>query len=161
MLDLKKLYVEIHDRLWLKALSILKNEDDASDVIQEVFYKLCEMNKAEQDKMESPKSYLWRMVQNRSFDVIKKRKNEVDTNVLYSVHSSSREYDKFELQDFLEFIESLLVFNVEEQKVWAEMKQGLPNREIAEETGIKVDKIRKIRFTIKRRIQNKLKVKSR
>ena len=142
MLDLKKLYVEIHDRLWLKALSILKNEDDASDVIQEVFYKLCEMNKAEQDKMESPKSYLWRMVQNRSFDVIKKRKNEVDTNVLYSVPSSSREYDKFELQDFLEFIESLLVFNVEEQKVWAEMKQGLPNREIAEETGIKVDKIR-------------------
>lgn len=74
-------YAQIFDRYWtvlfLHALQMLRDEEDARDIVQELFATLWQ--KSESIEITNTlSSYLYRSVRNRVFDYIKRRKVMTD-----------------------------------------------------------------------------------
>ena len=62
--ELEQIYNEAYKAVYWTALSLLKNESDAEDVVQDCFATLLERGMA----ADSPRSYIYAMVRNRSID---------------------------------------------------------------------------------------------
>lgn len=68
---LQSLYTEYGPLVYRRCLTILKNEDEAWDGVQEVFLQLAERHTVV-EKMVSPTAYLWRMATNYSLNRLKR-----------------------------------------------------------------------------------------
>src|ERR1700759_2439708 len=55
------------------AQSIIRNQEDAKDIVQDCFLKLWEIDTVE-EKVEATKSFLYTMVRNRCIDYVRRRK---------------------------------------------------------------------------------------
>lgn len=62
---LAKLYGRMRRRMYALAKRILRSHDDAEDIVQEVFCKLCELDP---EPIQSAESFLYRIVQNLSLN---------------------------------------------------------------------------------------------
>lgn len=146
--DVKKLFDELYDRLVYFSYQIVKNKEQAEDIVQEAFIKLWNNKDALTDSTQVLKSYLYSSVKNLSLNVLRHDKvvdryvqftrtvNEptdapiveaiISAEVMSQIHKALEElpehYKQISLLSFFE---------------------GKKNQEIADELGISVNTIKK------------------
>ena len=106
--ELKNLFAEIknnnniafeefyskYDKLVLKiTYSILKNKNDAEDVMQLVFEKIYSMNK-EKLSTKNEASWLYSVTRNETLNYLKSNKNNINLYDLYEIEDNNNELDK-------------------------------------------------------------------
>lgn len=67
--------ISVRTKLLRFAHSVVRDEEDAKDVVQDCFLKLHQMN-GELDRVENVEAFAMRMVRNRGLDLLKKKKPE-------------------------------------------------------------------------------------
>src|SRR5690242_10416824 len=82
--------------------SIIHNEEDAKDIVQDCFIKLWDDDSALSQKTESVKSFLYTMVRNRCIDYVRKKKV-----ITKAVNYLQNNEEKFEYFDELAFAEMM------------------------------------------------------
>lgn len=129
------------------AYSVVKDPDDARDVVQQVFMKLWNL-KNEVNTHQNIRSYLHRSVINTSLNFIEKKQRTVSENQLTEAVFNSQQTD--ETVDYsLEEVESAIKKAIEElpercQVVFSLSRYSeLSNKEIAEHLGISIKAVEK------------------
>lgn len=74
--ELEQLFRDHYEGLCRYAFTILKNQDDAADIVQHLFVKLWE-KRSEIEILSNVKSYLYRSAYNASLNAVKKSKRQV------------------------------------------------------------------------------------
>jgi RNA polymerase sigma-70 factor (family 1) len=155
----RKAFEEIYRRCWhplfLHAYHILDDEDDAQDIVQDLFITL--WNKSFADQIHtSPKSYLYVMVRNKVLNHIRKKK--INANFIQFLSAKLTEKDFNTVQD-IELKELTVLIDREIDLLPPRMKQVfemsrkefLTHKEIAE-------RLSKSEETVKKQITNSLKL---
>ena len=95
----------IKDKLFRYALRILKNEDEAKDVVQETFIKVWN-KRDEMDTLENMEAWCVRVARNLALDKLKsKHSNSVDIDNAYDLQSNSQSpYSSTEQSDTMQSI---------------------------------------------------------
>jgi RNA polymerase sigma-70 factor (family 1) len=155
----RKAFEEIYRRYWhplfLHAYRILDDEDEAQDIIQDIFITF--WNKPPADQIHtSLKSYLYVMVRNKVLNHI--RKNKINANFIQLLSTKLTEKDfktvqDIELKELAVLIDSEIDLLPPRMKQVFEMsrKEFLTHREIAERLGTSEE-------TVKKQITNSLKL---
>ncbi|PTN05303.1 RNA polymerase sigma-70 factor (ECF subfamily) [Mangrovibacterium marinum] len=132
-----KLYSQ---RLYGFAYSILKNHEDAKEIVQETFLKLWK-NRKQLRSDQSPKAFLFKISYNISIDLIRRRlKNDQYLEYLKGHFSDNDEAaeniaDYNELSDALKKI--IAEFPEQRQRIFRmSREEGLSHAEIADKLGI-------------------------
>lgn len=146
--DIKSLFDELYDRLVYFAYQIIRDQEQAEDIVQEAFVKLWGNKNTLTNSEQSLKSYLYNTVKNLSLNVIRHSK-VVDRYVQLNL----REDEPIDAP----IVEAIMSAEVLSQihKAVAELPQqyktisllsffeGKKNQEIADELGISVNTIKK------------------
>ena len=155
----RKAFEEIYRRYWhplfLHAYHILDDEDEAQDIIQDLFISF--WNKPPTDQIHtSLKSYLYVIVRNKVLNHI--RKNKINANFIQLLSTKLTEKDfktvqDIELKELAVLIDSEIGLLPPRMKQVFEMsrKEFLTHREIAERLGTSEE-------TVKKQITNSLKL---
>ena len=138
--SLDAVYAMYHGRIYGFALSYLKDEDDAMDIVQESFIKLWESRKTLKDGTRLD-ALIFTVTRNAILSLFRKRSTEKKYleylgNVIQSNNSGAEELSDF---DFLqEKYEALIPqLPVKRREIFIlSRKKGLSNKEIAELKGI-------------------------
>ncbi len=95
----------VKDKLFRYALRILKNEDEAKDVVQETFIKVWN-KRDEMDTLENMEAWCVRVARNLALDKLKsKHSNLVDIDNAYDLQSNSQSpYSSTEQSDTMQSI---------------------------------------------------------
>ena len=72
------------------AQSIIHNEEDAKDIVQDCFIKLWDDDSALEEKADTVKSFLYTMVRNRCIDYVRKKK--VITKATHHLQTNEDEF---------------------------------------------------------------------
>ena len=86
------LYKNYHDIVYGIAFSILRNKDNSEDITQNVFTKLLRIEK-DQLPSKGEASWLYTVTKNEVFQFLRKQKNIVDIDDLYTIESENNEID--------------------------------------------------------------------
>ncbi len=141
MLAFDLLYEHYSHKLFSFVFKILKNEDEAEDIVQEVFVKIWESR----DKLEDYKllnSYIFTIAYNNSIDLIRKRIN--NSKYLEHLRNSSvlqanpATISEAEFNDLSAQVDKLILnLPVRQKQVYLlHREKGLTYPEIAEHMGI-------------------------
>lgn len=143
--DFKTKVLPVSKKVLRFATHFLKDEDDARDVVQDIFLKLWQKRK-ELDHVENWEAFAMRMTRNRCLDIIRAGRTvpmDADTDrqlkqVSVDVHS------KIELNEAASQVRHLISRLPEIQRQVMEMRdlQQLEYEEIAELTGLQINAIR-------------------
>lgn len=138
----KEVFKEYYNPLCNFAISITSDRKMAQDVVQDVFTKLWD-KRNELVINSNEKSYLFQAVKNRSFELLRKRKNEAKINVSDFEESYNQEKEledqanKFMLKEFL--FNSIRQLPPKCQEIFVLNKvNGLTYSEIADDLNISV-----------------------
>ncbi|VAW27485.1 RNA polymerase ECF-type sigma factor [hydrothermal vent metagenome] len=95
----------VKDKLFRYTLRILKNEDEAKDVVQETFIKVWN-KRDEMDKLENMEAWCVRVARNLALDKLKsKHNNSVDIDNAYDLQTSNQSpYSSAEQSDTMRSI---------------------------------------------------------
>lgn len=99
----------VKDKLFRYTLRILKNEDEAKDVVQETLIKVWN-KRDEMDRLENMEAWCVRVARNLALDKLKsKHNNSVDIDNAYDLQSSSQSpYSTTEQKDTLKTIHNFI-----------------------------------------------------
>lgn len=153
-----KLYDIYWEHLFFYVSGILKNKDDAEDIVQEVFVNVWEMRKKLSEVREM-KSYLLTIARNMSLKKIlsdKKKHDHIDSFIAFAIDtelSPEEEYSIKELSQYIDQEIDTLPSKMKEVFVLSREK-NFSNKEIAEQLNIS-------EHTVKKQINNSIrKIKS-
>jgi RNA polymerase sigma-70 factor (ECF subfamily) len=155
----KGAFEEIYDRYWgamyIHAYKMLKDEDEAKDVIQELFAHLW-AQRQELELRTSLKAYLYTALRNRIlniFDSRKVRSNYIESLAIYFEEHHLITEERFREKELENIIEREIANLPEKMRVVFELsrKQHLSHKEIALELQIS-DK------TVKKQINNAIRI---
>lgn len=129
------------DKLFRFALSILKNNEDAKDAVQEVVLKLWKY-KSSLDKTRNTESFCLKAIKNQCLDVIRKQKQQ--TNYQNNRSGDSFVEPIFENIDLIEILKKELNNLPPQQRIAIELKdfQGYDYEEISEMLDQSINSIR-------------------
>ncbi len=135
---ISSIYKELAPQLLLTAYYYLKNEEDAKDVVSDVFERLLKLNDTELNELlhsNEIKGYLFIVVKHKCFDFIKVKKNRATIlqHVFYLFNTKTDINVKFE-EDLFEKL--ILELPNRESQVLKLSVQGYKNEEIAEQLNI-------------------------
>jgi len=101
-----KLTLSLSDSLYRTANSILRNEDEAIDAVQDVLLKLWEI-RADLASVDNQKAFVFKALRNKCLDIIKLRKQtiEVDENKL---DEDLNPYEQLAIRDTVELVYRLI-----------------------------------------------------
>lgn len=155
--ELKDIVYKYKDQMYRLALSIMKNKDDAEDVLQDVFVK-CWEQKKRIEKSDSIKSYLFKMTRNRCLDVLKKHSRKYENEQLInheSMHTIENNLDQIEK---LKIVNMLIDKLPEQNKTIIRLREteGMEFDEIEKITGLKQDNIRTILSRTKKKLKQQI-----
>ncbi len=155
--ELKDIVYKYKDQMYRLALSIMKNKDDAEDVLQDVFVK-CWEQKKRIEKSDSIKSYLLKMTRNRCLDVLKKHSRKYENEQLEnheSMHTIENNLDQIEK---LKIVNMLIDKLPEQNKTIIRLREteGMEFDEIEKITGLKQDNIRTILSRTKKKLKQQI-----
>ena len=156
-------FQEHHAALLLIAYRYMRNQDDAEDVVADVYKKLLGFS-VEQRNALLPKDdtefvyYVKKMVVNKSLDTYKQKSNQ--RRLLSEHFSTNTDSDYFDEQDLLEprlqeIIHQLL--NQRELEVISLHVQGYKNIEIAQELGLSYFTVRNLIHLSKKKLKKQYK----
>lgn len=132
------LYKNLAPELLLTAFYYVKNEEDAKDVVADVFERVLKMTNLELQDLssnEKSKGYLFVMVKYKCFDLLKVQKNRLvilEKEVFKQQHATQSSHD-YEVDVFKKMILELPKREAEVLKLNIE---GFKHAEIAETMGI-------------------------
>lgn len=103
----EKLYSKYSTLVYGIAFSILKNKQDAEDVVQTVFAKLYDINA---DKLPTQKesSWLYTITKNEAIMLLRKRDNNLDLESIYDIETTNNEIEEVISKDYYNRIISKL-----------------------------------------------------
>ena len=94
----EKLYNNYNKLIYSIAYSILKNKQDAEDVVQIVFEKLYLIDK-EKLPNRNESSWLYSVTKNETINYLKHNKNNIDLDSIYNIEDDNNEINKIIDQD--------------------------------------------------------------
>ena len=94
----EKLYNNYNKLIYSIAYSILKNKQDAEDVVQIVFEKLYLIDK-EKLPNRNESSWLYSITKNETINYLKRNKNNIDLDSIYNIKDDNNEINKIIDQD--------------------------------------------------------------
>lgn len=94
----EKLYNNYNKLIYSIAYSILKNKQDAEDVVQIVFEKLYLIDK-EKMPNRNESSWLYSITKNETINYLKRNKNNIDLDSIYNIEDDNNEINKIIDQD--------------------------------------------------------------
>ncbi len=111
---LEELYNNCHKMVYGIAFSIMKNKEDAEDIMQVVFAKIQELDKT---KLPSAKGMTWlyTLTKNETLNYLKKKKGEISLDTIYEIENKNNEIDK--KIDHIEFNRLISKLNEKEQEI--------------------------------------------
>lgn len=94
----EKLYSRYNKLIYGIAFSILKNKQDAEDMVQNIFTKIYSIDK---NKLPSSNeaSWLYSVTKNETINYLKNKKNNIDLDNIYELEDNNNEIDKIINQD--------------------------------------------------------------
>lgn len=109
----EKLYKKYKTLIYGIAFSILKNKQDAEDVVQTVFAKLYDINA---DKLPTQKeaSWLYTITKNEAIMILRKRDNNLSLDSIYEIETSNNEIEEVISKDSYNRIISKLNYKEKE-----------------------------------------------
>lgn len=144
-------FTEIYERYWnvlfIHALKIVKSEDKAMDIVQDLFTALWE--DAGMCKIQvSLKAYLYAAVRNRTLDVIRRQGVEIRYLESFNKHTIAGNLDTEETVSFNELVR-LIDAGVADlpqqmQRIFCmSYREGQPHAQIADELNITIHTVKK------------------
>lgn len=129
-----------HNRIFRFALSFLKNENDAYDIVQDVFIKIWE-NRFTIQQDTKFNAYIFTVTKNTIFSLFRKRLNEQKYLDYLAELAVSNSQDTEELTDYVflqdKYEELINKLPTKRKEIFLlSRKVGLTNKEIAQEKGI-------------------------
>ncbi len=111
---IEELYSKYHKMVYGIAFSILKNKEDAEDIMQIVFAKIQELDKT---KLPDDKEMTWlyTLTKNETLNYLKKKKGELSLDTIYEIENKNNEID--EKIDRIEFNRLISKLNKKEQEI--------------------------------------------
>lgn len=92
-LAFEELYKKYNKLIYRIAYSILKNKQDAEDIVQIVFTKIYSMDK-EKLPNSNEASWLYFVTKNETINYLKNRKNNIDLDRIYEMEDDNKEINK-------------------------------------------------------------------
>lgn len=140
---LGNIYSELSPELLLTAYYYLKDEDDAKDIVSDVFERLLKLTDTELSELlnNNIKGYLFIVVKHKCFDFLKTKKNRASIlqNVFYLFNTKTEINTRFE-EDLFEKL--MIELPNREAQVLQLSIQGFKNEEIAEQLNISYNTVR-------------------
>jgi RNA polymerase sigma factor (sigma-70 family) len=123
------------------AFSILRNREDAKDVVQEVVLKLCK-KKTKLDRTNNVESFCMNTIKNCSLDVLRKKK--LENRFITNLNKRNTENQNFENIDLIRKLKNELKNLTVQQRMAVELKdfQGYKYEEISEILQCSINAIR-------------------
>ena len=143
MKGFEEIFREYHHQLLLYSLKFVDNENDAGDIVQEVFASLWEKQKV-LDENSSIKSYLYSATRNSCLNFLKHKKvvkkhEEHEARVKELEHFSSSEKSLIEKEDIQKIHQAINALTDQYKEVIRLSRfEGLKNKQIAEKLDIPV-----------------------
>lgn len=111
---LEELYKIYHKKVYGIAFSIVKNRDDAEDIMQIVFTKIQQMEKS---KLPSDKAMTWMytLTKNETFNFLKKKRKNISLDNMHEIENKNDEIKKIE--DIIQFNKLIHKLNPKEQEI--------------------------------------------
>jgi RNA polymerase sigma-70 factor (ECF subfamily) len=143
--DFKTEVLPMSNRLLRFALQILQNEEEAKDVLQDIFLKLWQ-KRDELEKVDNMDAFAMRMIRNRCLDVIRSRRT-VSMEVVKKAKikdEESSDTDYLENTDSVTLVKRIIAELPELQRIVIQLRdiEQLEYEEIAEATEMNVNAIR-------------------
>ena len=143
--DFKTEVLPISNKLLRFALQILQDEEEAKDVLQDIFLKLWQ-KRDELEKVENVEAFAMRMIRNRCLDVIKSRRT-VSMEIVKKSSlptDESTETDYLENSDSVGLVKQIIAELPDLQRTIIHLRdvEQLEFEEIAEATELNVNAIR-------------------
>lgn len=150
----------LHKQLFAYALSLLKNESDASDCLQEALTRLWE-KRGQLDKVDNPEAYATVTVRNVAITFLARRRRMTDNQPESPPDASDLDPDPLErifLKEKLEVVNKIIKTLPDNQRkvVMLSSLSGLSNNEIKQVTGLSDDNVRVILSRGRRKIKELL-----
>lgn len=155
--DFKLKVLPVSKKLLRFAVHFLKDEDEARDVVQDVFLKLWQ-KKDELDQIENMEAFAMRMTRNRCLDVLRANKvvpidAETDRKMkqeTVDVHS------QIELKEAANQVKTLIeqLPDVQRNVMYLRDIEQLEYEEIAERTGLQVNAVRVNLSRARKKVRN-------
>ena len=157
--DQFKNQVLVHkDQMYRLALRILRNEEDAKDIVQDSFLKLWSKRKV-LENINSIKSFSLTMVRNACIDHIRKHKPETDKEKqLYSKSDLQDPEKQLEVSDQLNRVKTIINQLNDQQREVIQLREieGLEYHEISEITGLSSNNLRVIISRARKEIKTQM-----
>lgn len=90
---LEEIYNKYQKVIYGIAFGILKNKDDAEDIVQSVFIKLHTLDKSKLPKDNIP-SWIYTVTKNEALQFLRKQKNNIDLDLIYDLEDTNSEINK-------------------------------------------------------------------
>ena len=111
---IEELYSKYHKMVYGIAFSILKNKEDAEDIMQIVFAKIQELDKTKLPE-DKEMTWLYTLTKNEALNYLKKKKEELSLDTIYEIENKNNEID--EKIDSIEFNRLIRKLNKKEQEI--------------------------------------------
>ena len=140
----KELVLPLQNSLYRLAYAMLRNREEAEDVVQEIFYRLWS-KKSMLHELDSIKAFALKMTKNLCLDKIKGRKHvigEIEKMNLQSNHSNPHE--KAEADNLIEVVQKIISTLPEQQQLVIHLRniEELSLEEISTVTEMTVNHVR-------------------
>lgn len=139
------IYYRYHRPMYVYAVKLIKNEDDAADIIQEIFIKIWEFSEMMPGKLNF-RNYLYSMVRNRVFNYIRNNRARLINNYRIVCQNGVtvenevlKQNDEKLLRQQLDNAIDLLP--PQQKKVAESRRKGLSNKEIAENMNLSLNTV--------------------
>jgi RNA polymerase sigma-70 factor (ECF subfamily) len=146
------------DQMFRLALRILRNEEDANDIVQDSLLKLWDKRKV-LGNIKNIKSFSMTMVRNACIDFIRKHKAETgkDQAILQRTDELNPE-KQLDVSDQLQIVRNIINNMNEQQREVIQLREieGLDYDEIGEITGLTVNNLRVIISRARKEIKMKM-----
>lgn len=137
---IQELYKRYNKVVYGIAFSILKNKEDAEDVVQIVFSKLYQMDKSKLPK-EKAGSWLYSVTKNEAFAIIRKKHENIKLENIYHCEKEENEIDNMIDKDSYDKLINKLD-KKEQEIISLKILAGLTFQEIAEVLGESINTIK-------------------
>jgi len=155
----EQLFRDNHDQVFRLALRIVRDEELAKDITQEVHIK-CWKNSDSLESAGNPRAWILRVTRNLCIDKIRASKTTMDLDDhAYAAPSQDPGPDRAaEIEHMMQILKSLVETLPEKQRVIFHLREieGLQYKEISEVIDVSVDEIKVNLFRARKKIREKL-----
>ena len=138
------IYLKYHYRLYVYALKMIKNDEDAADIVQDIFIRFWEQADRIPEELNI-RNYLYAMVRNRVLNYIRDNRTRLINNYRIVCLRGGYEEPEAEKEDraalYGELEDAIESLPPQQRKVAASRKEGLSNAEIAEKLDLSLNTV--------------------